>query len=92
MTKTTVVGLRRSSRQKANTSSVPVSKRVTHRLIKAFQVVGPARSIGEQALEAFAKSFSMPLTPQQIAAVWSLTSLDSGPAMDACMSGSSRRS
>lgn len=83
ITKTAAVGLRRSTRQKAKICSVPVSKRTTHRLIKAFEVVGPDEPIGEQALEDFSKSFTTPLTPQQIAAVRSLTSLDSGPVMDA---------
>ncbi|KAG0535864.1 hypothetical protein BDA96_03G014800 [Sorghum bicolor] len=81
--RTTVGGLPRSSRQKAKVCSVPVSRRATHRLIKAFEVKGPNEPIGEQALEAFAKTFSTPLTPQQIAAVRSLTSLDSGAVMAA---------
>lgn len=63
-TKTAVGGLRRSSRQKAKTCLVPVAKRATHRLIKAFEVVGPNEPIGEQALEAFAKAFSTPLTTE----------------------------
>jgi hypothetical protein len=70
--------LRRSSRQQAKLSSVPVSMRATHRLIKAFQVVGPNDPIGEEALDAFAKTFGAPLPPEHIKAVRKLTSLDSG--------------
>ena len=38
---------RRSTRQQVLTNSVLVSKRATHRLIKAFKVVGPAKPVGE---------------------------------------------
>jgi hypothetical protein len=81
--KTTVGGLRRSTRQKAKVCSVPVAKRATHRLIKAFEVVGPNEPIGEEALEAFANKFGTPLTPEQIDAVRKLTSLDSGAVLAA---------
>jgi hypothetical protein len=76
-------GLRRSTRQKAKVCSVPVSKRASHRLIKAFEVVGPNDSIGEEALEAFAKTFGKPLSKEHIDAVRRLTSLDSGAVMAA---------
>jgi hypothetical protein len=76
-------GLRRSSRQKAKISSVPVSKRATQRLIRAFDLVGPNEPIGEEALEAFAKRFGSPLSPQQIQAIRKLTSLDSGSVLAA---------
>ena len=76
-------GLRRSTRQQAKICSVPVSKHATHRLIKAFEMVGPREPIGEEALEAFAKSFGTPLSPEQIALVRKLTSLDSGTVMTA---------
>lgn len=70
-------GLRRSARQKAQTVSVPVSKRATHRLIKAFELVGPSEPIGEQAMQAFISSFDAPMTEKRIKAVRTLTSLDS---------------
>jgi hypothetical protein len=76
-------GVRRSSRQKAKVSSVPVSKRATHRLMKAFGVIGPDEPIGDHAMEAFAKRFNSPLSPEAIAAIRSLTSLDSATAMAA---------
>jgi hypothetical protein len=78
-------GLRRSTRQRANISSVPVSKRATHRLIRAFEMSGPNEQIGDDALEAFAKRFSTPLSQQQIQAVRKLTSLDSGPVIAAAV-------
>lgn len=81
--KTAVGALRRSSRQKAKICSVPVSKRASHRLIKAFGVVGNNEPIGEEALEAFAKTFGTPLTPEHIEAVRRLTSLDSSAVMAA---------
>jgi hypothetical protein len=76
-------GVRRSTRQKAQISSVPVSKRATHWLMKAFGVVGPDEPIGDHTLEAYAKRFTTPLSPKAIAAVRSLTSLDSAAAMEA---------
>lgn len=75
--------MRRSTRQKAQNSSVLVSKRATHRLMKAFGVVGPDEPIGDHALEAYAKRFTSLLSPKAIAAVRSLTSLDSATAMEA---------
>ena len=48
---------RRSTRQQVLTNSVPVSKRATHHLIKAFEVVGPAEPVGEQAMEAYIRSY-----------------------------------
>ncbi|CAD6211103.1 unnamed protein product [Miscanthus lutarioriparius] len=50
-------------------------------LIKAFETVGPNEPIGDEALAAFAKRFATPLSPEQIAAVRKLTSLDSGPVI-----------
>lgn len=50
-------GLRRSTRQKAQTCSVPVSKRATHRLIRAFELADPSEPIGDQAMQAFVDSF-----------------------------------
>lgn len=82
--KTAVGGLRRSSRQVA-ISSVPVSKRATHRLIRAFDLVGPGEPIRDQALEAFAERFNSPLSKEAMAAVRSLTSLDSAAAIAASM-------
>jgi hypothetical protein len=80
--KTAVGGIRRSSRQVV-ISSMPVSKRATHRLIRAFDLVGPGEPIGDQALEAFAKRFNTPLSKEAMAAVRSLTSLDSAAAIAA---------
>jgi hypothetical protein len=79
----TMGAMRRSSQQKAKICSVPVSRRASHRLIKAFEITGPNKHIGEEALETFAKTFNRLLTPSQIEAVRKLTSLDSGPVMAA---------
>lgn len=76
-------GLRRSSRQKAQTCSVPVSKRATHRLIRAFGFAGPSEPIGDQAMQTYLSSFQAPMTDKRIKAVRLLTSLDSGSAMAA---------
>lgn len=76
-----VEGRRRSSRQQAQACSVPVSKRATHRLIRAFEIVGPSEPIGEQAMEAYIRSFQTPMTDKAIKAVRELTSLDSGPVL-----------
>jgi hypothetical protein len=77
------VGTRRSSRQKALACSVPVSKRAAHRLIRAFEMVRPDEPIGDQAMEAYVRSFQTPMTEKAIKAVRMLTSLDSGPALAA---------
>lgn len=79
--KTVGGALRRSTRQKAKLCSVPVSKRATHRLLKAFGMVSNNEPVGEEALEAFAKTFGRPLTPEHIEAVRRLTSLDSAAVM-----------
>ena len=62
---------------------MPVHKRATHRLIKAFEAVGPNEPIGDEALAAFANRFGAPLSPEQIAAVRKLTSLDNEPVIKA---------
>lgn len=69
--------LRRSTRQKAQPCSVPVSKRATQRLMKAFGMVGPIEPIGDHAMEAYLNSFHTPMTDNRIKAVRMLTSLDS---------------
>ena len=60
-----------------------VHKHATHRLIKAFETVGPNEPIGDEALAAFAKRFAAPLSPKQIVVVRKLTSLDSGSVITA---------
>lgn len=74
---------RRSTRQQASASSVLVSKRATHRLIKAFNIVGPGEPVGEQALDTYIRSFDAPMTASRIQGVRLLTSLDSGSALAA---------
>ncbi|KAG0531491.1 hypothetical protein BDA96_04G027600 [Sorghum bicolor] len=74
---------RKSTRQQALNNSVPVSRRATNRLIRAFDMVGPSEPIGEQALEAYIRSFDAPMTEQRVKAMRMLTSLDSGPALAA---------
>jgi hypothetical protein len=74
--KTAVQVLRRSTRQSARPCSVPVAKRASHRLLKAFGITGAKEPIGEEALEALARTFDTPLSPEQIDAVRRLTSLD----------------
>ncbi|OQU84272.1 hypothetical protein SORBI_3004G024350 [Sorghum bicolor] len=74
---------RKSTRQQALNNSVPVSRRATDRLIRAFDMVGPSEPIGEQALEAYIRSFDAPMTEQRVKAMRMLTSLDSGPALAA---------
>jgi hypothetical protein len=69
--------LRRSTKQKAQPCSVPVSKRATQRLMKAFGMVGPIEPIGDHAMEAYLNSFHTPMTDNRIKAVRMLTSLDS---------------
>jgi hypothetical protein len=41
---------RKSTRQQALTSYVPVSKRATHGLIKAFELAGPSEQIGLESM------------------------------------------
>lgn len=74
---------RKSSRQQALSSSIPVSKRATQRLIKAFELTSPAEPIGEQALEAYIRSYDAPMTEKRVKAVRMLTSLDSAPVLAA---------
>jgi hypothetical protein len=60
-----------------------VSKRAAHRLVRAFEMVGPTEEIGDQAIEAYVRSFQTPMTEKAIKAVRMLTSLDSGPVLAA---------
>jgi hypothetical protein len=60
---------------------VPVSKRATQRLIRAFDLADPSEPVGEQAMEAYIKAYDAPMIEQHIKAVRMLTSLDSGPAL-----------
>jgi hypothetical protein len=74
---------RRSTRQQVSANSVPVSKRATQRLIRAFDIAGPSEPVGEEAMEAYIRSYDAPMTEQRIKAIRMLTSLDSGPALAA---------
>jgi hypothetical protein len=62
--KTTIGALRRSTRQSAKPCSVPVAKRASHRLLKAFGIAGAKEPIGEEALEALARTFDTALSPE----------------------------
>lgn len=75
--------LRRSSRQKAQPCSVPISQRATQRLMKAFGMTSSEEPVGEQALEDYLSSFNTPMAEARIKAVRMLTSLDCGPALAA---------
>jgi hypothetical protein len=44
-------------------------------------MVEPSEQIGEEAMEAYVRSFDTPMTEQAVKAVRRLTSLDSGPAI-----------
>jgi hypothetical protein len=81
--KTVAGGLRRSTRESVRSCSVPVAKRASHRLLKAFGMAGAKEPVGEEALQALAEAFGTPLSPEQIEAVRRLTSLDSGAVMRA---------
>jgi hypothetical protein len=48
---------RRSSWQMSRACSVPVSKRASQRLVRAFDLVGPTEEVGEKAMEAYIRSF-----------------------------------
>jgi hypothetical protein len=74
---------RRSTRQQVSANSVPISKRATQRLIRAFDIAGPSEPVGEEAMEAYIRSYDAPMTEQRIKAIRMLTSLDSGPALAA---------
>lgn len=44
-------------------------------------MVGPTEQIGEDAMQAYIRSFDSPTTDKAVKAVRMLTSLDSGPAL-----------
>lgn len=62
----TIQVTRRSTRQKAQACSVLVSKRATHRLIRAFEIAGPEEPIGDQAMESYISSFCIPMPDKAI--------------------------
>lgn len=45
------------------------------------ELAGPTEQIGEEAMEAYIRSFDTPMTDKAVKAVRMLTSLDSGPAL-----------
>lgn len=60
-----------------------VSKRAAQRLIRVFELASPSKQIGDQAMEAYVRSFQAPMTEKAVKAVRMLTSLDNGPALAA---------
>ena len=59
---------RQSSRLLARPSSVPVSRRATHRLIRQLDLVGQEEAIGDEAVEKYERMYQRPLPRKTMAA------------------------
>jgi hypothetical protein len=69
---------RRSLRQAACKSVVPVSQRATHRLIRQLNLTGPSECIGDEAVQKYTAMFNGPLAPKTIEALRAATRLAEG--------------
>jgi len=59
---------RQSNRLLARPSSVPVSRRATHRLIRQLDLVGQEEAIGDEAVEKYERMYQRPLPRKTMAA------------------------
>jgi hypothetical protein len=66
---------RRSLRQAAAKSSIPVAQRTTSRLIRELDLVGPSKKVSDVAQENYATLFQGPLTPKSIVMLRAATRL-----------------
>ena len=76
-------GRRQSNRLRARPSSVPVSRRVTHRLIRQLDLVGSQEAVGDEAVEKYIKMHHGPLPKKTAAALAAVTRIASGAVMEA---------
>jgi hypothetical protein len=70
------VPTRRIVRQAAHKSVVPVSQRITHRLIRQLNLAGPSECIGDEAVQNYVAMFNGPLMPKAIDALRAATRTD----------------
>ncbi|KAE8801545.1 D-3-phosphoglycerate dehydrogenase, chloroplastic [Hordeum vulgare] len=73
---------RHSTRQAANTSTVPVAQRASLRLVKELGLLGPKEKMTEDVAKALIRRFDEPLSDSDIAVIAKLTRLD-GEALSA---------
>ncbi|XP_020155012.1 uncharacterized protein [Aegilops tauschii subsp. strangulata] len=67
---------KRSARQAVAKSSVPVTQRVTLRLVQALGILGPKEKMIAVVAEEFLKCFDTPLIEEEITGLGALTRLD----------------
>ncbi|XP_039775425.1 uncharacterized protein LOC120642908 [Panicum virgatum] len=70
---------RASSRLAANRSSIRVSKRGQHRLIRELDFVNPDVPVGEDVVAAYVSTYKEPLPGKAVKALRSATKLDCKP-------------
>ncbi|XBI56292.1 hypothetical protein VPH35_037920 [Triticum aestivum] len=75
-TRVGVAPSRKSARQAAAGSSVPVAQRPSLLLVKKLGMFGPKEAMTSKAAEALIKRFDEPLTDEDIAIIAKLTRLD----------------
>ena len=74
---------RQSNRLLARPSSVPVSRRATHRLIRQLDLAGQEEAIGDEAVEKYERMYQRPLPRKTMAALTAVTRIASGAVMAA---------
>ncbi|KAF8662973.1 hypothetical protein HU200_055559 [Digitaria exilis] len=75
--------LRQSSRLLARPSSVPVSRRATHRLMRQLGVVEQDQAIGNEAVAQYERTYYGPMPRKTVAALAGVTRVASGVVMAA---------
>ncbi|CAO2039669.1 unnamed protein product [Urochloa humidicola] len=74
---------RQSERLRARPSSVPVSRRATHRLIRELDFVGDGEAIGDEAVAKYERMYQGPVPRKSVAALAAVTRVASGVVMAA---------
>ncbi|RCV36025.1 hypothetical protein SETIT_7G286600v2 [Setaria italica] len=74
---------RHSKRLLARPSSVPVSRRSTHRLMRQLDIVGQDQAIGDEAAAQYEKMYKGPMPRKTVAALAAVSRVASGVVMAA---------
>ncbi|KAF8725767.1 hypothetical protein HU200_020320 [Digitaria exilis] len=74
---------RQSSRLLARPSSVPVSRRATHRLMRQLDIIGQGQAIGDEAVAQYERTYAGPMPRKTVAALAAVTRVASGVVMAA---------
>ncbi|KAF8690166.1 hypothetical protein HU200_041408 [Digitaria exilis] len=74
---------RQSSRLMARPSSVPVSRRATHRLMRQLDIISQGQAIGDEAVAQYEHTYHSPMPRKTVVALAAVTRVASGVVMAA---------